>query len=77
MPVKHDLLADLSISKDELVKHRSLDPKLNQLVDQYDKIDADVLKAEAGAADDDEVKKLKEKRLMAKDKIVRQLSSAG
>jgi uncharacterized protein YdcH (DUF465 family) len=77
MPVKHDLLADLSISKDELVKHRSLDPRLNQLVDQYDEIDATVLKAEAASADDDQLKKLKEKRLLAKDKIVRQLSSSG
>lgn len=80
MPVKHDLFADLSISKDELVKRRSTDPKLNQLVGQYDEIDADIVKAESGSAgdvSDDQLKKLKEKRLLAKDKIVKQLTYPG
>ena len=80
MPVKHDLYADLSITKVELSKLRSQDAKLNQLVDQYDTIDADIVKAEAGTAgdiSDDQLKKLKEKRLLAKDKIVRQMADAG
>jgi uncharacterized protein YdcH (DUF465 family) len=80
MPVKHDLLADLSITKDELVKRRSSDARLNKLVDDYDEIDADVVKAEEGEAgdvSDDQLKKLKEKRLLAKDKIVQQLTAAG
>jgi hypothetical protein len=79
MPVKHDLYADLNITKDELIKRRSQDAKLNQLVDDYARFDADIVKAEAGSGDvsDDQLKKLKEKRLMAKDKIVRQLTAFG
>lgn len=80
MPVKHDLYADLSITKDELSKRRGQDPRLNHLVDHYDTIDADIVKAESGSAgdvSDDELKKLKEKRLLAKDEIVRQLSHSG
>ncbi len=80
MPVKHDLYADLSITKDELVKLRSRDARLNQLVDHYDTIDADIVKAEsrsAGDVSDDQLKKLKEKRLLAKDKIVKQMNSSG
>jgi uncharacterized protein YdcH (DUF465 family) len=76
MPVKHDLYADLSISKEDLAKRRGKDPRLNQLVTHYDEIDADVVKAESGGAgdiSDDQLKKLKEKRLLAKDKIVQQL----
>lgn len=80
MPVKHDLYADLSITKDELVKLRGQDAKLNQLVDRYDILDADILKAEAGSAgevSDDQLKRLKEKRLLAKDEIVRHLPQGG
>lgn len=80
MPVKHDLYADLSITKDELIKLRGKDAKLNHLVDQYDAIDADIVKAEAGSAgdvSDDQLKKLKEKRLLAKDKIVQQVAASG
>lgn len=76
MPVKHDLYADLSITKDELTKRRGQDAKLDHLVGQYDAIDADIVKAEAGSSgdvSDDQLKKLKEKRLLAKDKIVQQL----
>ena len=76
MPVKHDLYADLSITKDELLKRRSKDAKLDHLVGQYNAIDADIVKAEAGSSGDvpdDQLKKLKEKRLLAKDKIVQQL----
>jgi uncharacterized protein len=76
MPVKHDLYADLSITKDELTKRRSQDAKLDHLVGQYNAIDADIVKAEAGSSgdvSDDQLRKLKEKRLLAKDKIVQQL----
>ena len=76
MPVKHDLYADISVSKDELGKLRSKDARLNQLIEHYEKIDADILKAEAGSAggiSDDQLKKLKEKRLLAKDNIVEHL----
>jgi uncharacterized protein YdcH (DUF465 family) len=77
MPVKHDLYADLNITKDELSKHRSRDPKLNKLVFDYEALDADIVKAEgaSGELPDDELKTLKEKRLLAKDKIVQQVSS--
>jgi len=78
MPVKHDLYADLSITKDELIKLRSADAKLNQLVDDYDTIDADIVKAEAGSAgdvSDDQLKKLKEKRVLTKEKIVNQIAA--
>ncbi|HEY0287135.1 MAG TPA: DUF465 domain-containing protein [Pseudomonas sp.] len=77
MPVKHDLFADLSISKQDLTTRRNSDRKLNQLVTQYDEIDAEVVKAESGSLgdiSDDQLKKLKEKRLLAKDKIVKQLT---
>ncbi|WP_285425524.1 DUF465 domain-containing protein [Pseudomonas sp. efr-133-TYG-103a] len=80
MPVKHDLLADLKIDKEELVKKRGNDPKLNQLVNDYDELDADIVKAEkgpSGSISDDDLKKLKEKRLLAKDKIVKQLEYPG
>ncbi|MFY1663653.1 YdcH family protein [Pseudomonas sp. Pseu.R1] len=79
MPVKHDLYADLSITRDELVRLRSQDAKLNQLVDRYDTLDADIVKAEAGSAGDvseDQLKRLKEKRLLAKDEIVRHLPNS-
>lgn len=78
MPVKHDLLADLSLTRDELSKRRSTDAKLNHLVSQYDEIDAEIVKAESGQAgdvSDDQLKKLKEKRLLSKDQIVSQLAS--
>lgn len=76
MPVKHDLFADLSITREELTKRRSTDAKLNQLVDDYNTLDADIVDAESGgseSASDEHLKKLKEKRVLAKDKIVRQL----
>jgi len=78
MPVKHDLLADLSLTKDELSKRRSTDARLDHLVSQYDEIDVEIVKAEAGQAgdvSDDELKKLKEKRLLSKDRIVNQLAN--
>ncbi|TDV67855.1 DUF465 domain-containing protein [Pseudomonas sp. LP_7_YM] len=78
MPVKHDLYADLSITKDELSKQRSQDAQLNKLVSDYEAIDADIVKVEDGSTNDvsdDELKKLKEKRLLAKDKIVEHLPS--
>ncbi|MGE6388654.1 YdcH family protein [Pseudomonas sp. NPDC078416] len=78
MPVKHDLYADLSVTKEELAKLKSGDAKLNALVDHYDELDADIVSAEqAGDASDDELKKLKEKRLQAKDSIASHLNTAS
>jgi uncharacterized protein YdcH (DUF465 family) len=78
MPVKHDLYADLGVTKEELGKRRGGDAKLNALVDQYDDLDAQIVGIEdKGDASDDELRTLKEKRLLAKDKIARQLSEAS
>jgi uncharacterized protein YdcH (DUF465 family) len=78
MPVKHDLYADLGITKEELGKRRGVDVKLNSLVDQYNELDAQIVSIEEkGDASDDELRTLKEKRLLAKDKIARQLSDAS
>ena len=78
MPVKHDLYADLGVTKEELGKRRGGDAKLNALVDQYDELDAQIVGIEdKGDASNDELRTLKEKRLLAKDKIARQLSEAS
>lgn len=77
MPVKHNLFEDLTFSKDEVAQRRQTDPLLNSLLDEYDGVDAQVVQAEAAAAADDQVKKLKEKRLLIKDKIVQQLEYPG
>jgi hypothetical protein len=76
MPVKHDLLKDLNITNEEIVKRRENDGRLSHLLDSYDAIDADVVKAESGSSGnvtDDQLRKLKEKRLHVKDEIVKHL----
>lgn len=73
MPVKHDLFEDLKLSKEEFDQRKKTDDRLIKLMEAYSAIDADVVQAENNSASDDEVKKLKEKRLLAKDKIVQQL----
>ena len=75
MPVPHDLYQDLSCSKEDIQQRRANDPHLNALFDKYSSIDDKVLKAEAAAAADDELKKLKEKRLMIKDEISEKLTA--
>ena len=78
MPVKHDLYADLHITKDDVARLRSQDPRLNQLIDKYEQIDTEIVKAESGAAgelNDEALKKLKEQRLAAKDSITDRLGS--
>lgn len=57
MPVTHDLYQDLSCSKEDIQQRRASDPHLNALFDKYTSIDDQVLKAEAAAAADDELKK--------------------
>jgi uncharacterized protein YdcH (DUF465 family) len=76
MPVKHNLFEDLKLSKEEVAKHRQTDALLNSLLGEYDSIDAEVVQAEANAAADDTVRKLKEKRLLIKDRIVQRLEQA-
>ncbi|WP_426135151.1 DUF465 domain-containing protein [Pseudomonas sp. PWP3-1b2] len=73
MPVKHDLYQDLGLSKDDVHKRRADDKRLDSLLTQYDAADADVLKAESASASDEDVEKLKKKRLLIKDKVVEQL----
>lgn len=77
MPVKHDLYADLSHSKDEVQKLRASDPHLHALLDKYSKIDTQVLDAEAAAKADDDLTRLKAERLLIKDKIAGRLNGAG
>ncbi|MFY0729891.1 hypothetical protein [Pseudomonas sp. NFX15] len=77
MPVPHDLYQDLKCSKEEIQQKRSKDPLLDSLLNKYSQADAEVVKAEDAKSNDDAVKKLKEARLLVKDKIVRQLGSAS
>ena len=77
MPVKHDLYADLSHSKDEVQKLRASDPHLHALLDKYSKIDTQVLDAEAAIEADDKLTRLKTERLSIKDKIRDRLNGAG
>ncbi|WP_285415799.1 DUF465 domain-containing protein [Pseudomonas sp. efr-133-TYG-5] len=78
MPVSHDLFQDLKISKEEIQQKRTEDPFLDSLINKYAQADAEVVKAETATSDapsDDVLKKLKEKRLLVKDKIVQQLQA--
>ena len=78
MPVKHDLLQDLGLTKDAVSKFRSENPHLNQLFVQYGEKDAEVVDAEANDAigvPDDVLRTLKEQRLQIKDKIAQILSA--
>ena len=78
MPVKHDLLQDLGLTKDAVSKFRSENPHLNQLFVQYGEKDAEVVEAEANDAigvPDGVLRTLKEQRLQIKDKIAQILSA--
>ncbi|MFC6299211.1 DUF465 domain-containing protein [Pseudomonas sp. CCM 7893] len=73
MPVKHDLYQDLGLSKEVVDGRRAENPHLNALLDKYKTVDELVLSAEKAAGSDDELKKLKEKRLLVKDEIAKLL----
>ncbi|MEZ1317945.1 DUF465 domain-containing protein [Pseudomonas fluorescens] len=78
MPVPHNLYEDLKYSKEDIQQKRTQDPLLDSLLNKYLQADADVVKAETAQSDapsDDALKKLKEKRLQVKDKIVQQLQA--
>ena len=78
MPVKHDLIQDLGLTKEAVSKFRSENPHLNQLFVQYGEKDAEVVEAEANDAigvPDDALRALKEQRLQIKDKIAQILSA--
>ena len=77
MPVKHDLYQDLSCTREVVQQKRANDPHLNALLDKYSVIDDLVLKAEASAQGDDDVRKLKEKRLSIKDEISQNLNGSA
>ncbi|AZF05081.1 YdcH family protein [Pseudomonas sp. R5-89-07] len=74
MPVKHDLYQDLGMSKEVVHERRASDKRLDSLLTQYDAADGEVLKAESASASDDEVERLKKKRLLIKDDIVAKLA---
>ncbi|KIP90063.1 hypothetical protein BK674_08480 [Pseudomonas moraviensis] len=75
MPVSHDLYQDLGCKKEEIEQKRSEDPKLDSLLNKYFTVDQEVVDAEdAKSLSDDDLKKLKEKRLFAKEQIVAQLN---
>jgi len=73
MPVKHDLYQDLGLSKEVVHERRAQDKRLDSLLTQYDDADKEVLKAESASASDEDVEKLKKKRLLIKDDIVAKL----
>ncbi|EFQ63617.1 DUF465 domain-containing protein [Pseudomonas lactucae] len=73
MPVKHDLCEDLGLSKEVVHERRASDKRLDSLLTQYDAADREVLKAESASASDEDVEKLKKKRLLIKDEIVGRL----
>ncbi len=73
MPVKHDLYQDLGLSKEVVQERRAGDKRLDSLLTQYDTADGEVLKAESASASDEDVEKLKKKRLLIKDEIVAKL----
>ncbi|MCY1261485.1 hypothetical protein PSJE_01050 [Pseudomonas jessenii] len=77
MPVPHDLYQDLKRSKEEVQQKRTKDPLLDSLLNKYSQADAEVVKAEEAKSNDDMVRKLKEARLLVKDKIVKQLGSSS
>jgi uncharacterized protein YdcH (DUF465 family) len=77
MPVSHDLYQDLGCKKEEIEQKRSEDPKLDSLLNRYFDVDKAVVEAENAQSDaptDDELKKLKEKRVIVKEQIVAQLA---
>lgn len=76
MPVKHDLFQDLGFTKEQVAEHSKTDKQLSKLLADYNEIDAEVLAAESGASGgigDEQLLKLKAKRLKTKDLIVQHL----
>lgn len=70
MPVKHDLLADLNLTKEAFEALKKTDSQLGLLHERYNAKDAEVLVAEGNGASDDQVTKLRKERLKLKDDIV-------
>ncbi|AMA45325.1 hypothetical protein ACI2KE_05255 [Pseudomonas monteilii] len=76
MPVSHDLYQDLHYPREIVQQRRQTDKELDRLLDDYTDIDNQVLAAEAisaGNYEDDDLRRLKERRLSVKYLIERQL----
>lgn len=76
MPVSHDLYQDLHYPREIVQQRRQQDPELDRLLDEYVDIDNQVLAAEsisAGNFEDDDLRRLKERRLATKYRIEVQL----
>lgn len=73
MPVKHDLLADLGITKEAFDEHKKTDPRLSQLHEHYNRKDQEVITAEGDGTHDAKVNDLRKERLRIKDEIVAHL----
>ncbi|MFQ6572556.1 DUF465 domain-containing protein [Pseudomonas sp. UM16] len=70
MPVKHDLLADLNLTKEAFIEKKRADARLSQLYEDYLRKDNQVVDAETSASADDTVTRLRKERLKIKDEIV-------
>lgn len=80
MPVSHDLYQDLHYPREIVQQRRQQDQTLDRLLDEYVDIDNQVLAAEAisaGYTSDDDLYRLKERRLSIKYMIDRQLLREG
>lgn len=75
MPVKHDLFADLNLSKEQFIEKKKTDPRLSQLHEDYNRKDAEVVEAEKSSSADDTVTRLRKERLKIKDEIVAHVKS--
>lgn len=76
MPVSHDLYQDLHYPREIVQQRRQQDQTLDRLLDEYVDIDNQVLAAEAisaGYTSDDDLHRLKERRLSVKYMIDSQL----
>ncbi|MFI7857720.1 MULTISPECIES: DUF465 domain-containing protein [Pseudomonas] len=76
MPVSHDLYQDLHYPREIVQQRRQADKDLDRLLDEYVDIDNQVLAAEAISAGnfvDEDLRRLKERRLALKYMIERQL----
>lgn len=80
MPVSHDLYQDLHYPREIVQQRRQQDPELDRLLDEYVDIDNQVLAAEsisAGNFEDDDLRRLKERRLATKYRIELQLDKTS
>lgn len=80
MPVKHDLLQDLNVSPELVRDLRNDNPHLDRLFTEYKEKDEQIVAAEKDNAlgiSDAALLKLKEQRLLIKDKIASYFSQSS